>query len=272
MNIKKDGLMIKSTWFKRVLSLGTILTASIVVCAGSARADEAEAIKLLNGMSDYVAGQKSLSATFDASIEVVTHDLEKIQFNNSGKVLLERPNKFRASRVGGYAEVELTYDGKTATVLSKGSNAYAQLQLAGTTDEMFDRLRTDFGMQIPGADLLVTNVFDVLKKDVVQAKYIGPAVIGGVECEHLAFRNEETDWQLWVQKGPQAIPCKLVITTKAVTGAPQYTLIIKEWKTDAAPAANAFDFVAPTGAKSVKLEDLSDIDELPAGVVKGAAQ
>ena len=59
-------------------------------------------------------------------------------------------------------------------------------------------------MQIPGADLLVTNVFDVLSKDVVQAKYIGPAVIGGVECDHVAFRNDDTDWQLWVQKGSQA--------------------------------------------------------------------
>jgi hypothetical protein len=65
----------------------------------------------------------------------------------------------------------------------------------------------------------VTNVFDVQSKDVVQAKYIGPAVIGGVECDHVAFRNDYTDWQLWVQKGPHAIPCKLVITTKAVTGA-----------------------------------------------------
>lgn len=264
--------MQRCSWFKRTPTLVVMLAASSLVSAASACADQDEPLKLLKGMSNYVSGQKSISAKFDASIEVVTHDLEKIQFNNSGEALLVRPNKFRASRVGGYADVELTYDGKTATVLSKGANAYAQLPLAGTTDEMFDRLRSDFGMQIPGADLLVTNVFDVLSKDVVQAKYIGPAVIGGVECEHVAFRNDETDWQLWVQKGPQAIPCKVVITTKAVTGAPQYTLTIKEWKTDATPAANTFEFAAPAGAENVKLEDLSDIDELPAGVVKGAAQ
>ncbi len=264
--------MQRCSWFKQLPLVVALLTASALVSAENAYADQDEALKLLKGMSDYVSGQKSISAKFDASIEVVTHDLEKIQFNNSGEALLVRPNKFRASRVGGYADVELTYDGKTATLLSKAANAYAQLPLAGTTDEMFDRLRSDFGMQIPGADLLVTNVFDVLSKDVVQAKYIGPAVIGGVECEHVAFRNDETDWQLWVQKGPQAIPCKLVITSKTVTGAPQYTLTIKEWKTDATPAANTFEFVAPNDAQSVKLEDLSDIDELPAGVVKGAAQ
>jgi hypothetical protein len=256
----------------RMLSVGAMLTVTAVASAGIARAESGEAMTLLKGMSDFVSGQKVISASFDASIEVVTPELEKIQFNNSGEVLLARPDKLRASRTGGYADVELTYDGKTATVLAKGLNSYAQLELAGTTDSLFDRLRSDFGMQIPGADLLASDAFDVLKADVVQATYIGPAIIGGVECDHLAFRNDETDWQLWVQKGPQAIPRKLVITTKAVTGAPQYTLVIRDWKTDAAPAANAFEFVAPNGAENVKLENLTDIDELPAGVVKGAAK
>ena len=253
--------------FKRVA-----LVAMLTFVAADVRADQPDALKLLKGMTDYVSGQKTISAKFDASIEAVTHDLEKIQFNNSGEVMLVRPDKFRASRIGGYADVELTFDGKTATVLSKGDNAYAQLPVAGSTDQMFDHLRSDFGMQIPGADLLVTNAFDVLSRDVVQSKYIGPAVINGVVCEHLAFRNEETDWQLWVRQGPEAIPCKLVITSKAVTGAPQYTLTVKEWKTDAAPADTTFSFAAPAGAQSVKLEELKDIDELPAGVVKGGAQ
>jgi hypothetical protein len=254
---------------KRTLPLAAMLTASILIPAGDARADKDQAMKFLKAMSDYVAAEKTISATFDASIEVVTPDLEKIQFNNSGEVLLVRPDKFRASRVGGYADVELTYDGKMITLLGKGVNAYAQLEATGSTDEMFERLRLDFGMQIPGADLLVTDVFDVLSADVVEAKYIGPAVIGGIDCEHLAFRNATTDWQLWVEKGAKAIPRKLVISTKALTGGPQYTLVIKEWKTDAAPAADAFQFVAPEGAEKMDLEDLPDIDELPAGVEIG---
>lgn len=262
----------RSTNWLRIFPVSAMLTVAVLAAGGNARADSGEAIKLLKGMSEFISGQKVISASFDASIEVVTDELEKIQFNNSGELLMARPNKFRASRVGGYADVELIFDGETATVLGKGLNAYARIPIAGTTDDMFDRLRTDFGMQLPGADLLETKVFDVLSSDIVQAKYIGPAVIGGIACEHLAFRNDETDWQLWVQRGPQPIPRKLVITTKAVTGAPQYTLVVKEWKTDAAPAENAFEFSAPEGAESVKLEDLTDIDELPAGVVKGAAK
>lgn len=115
-------------------------------------------------------------------------------------------------------------------------------------------------------------MFKELTRDVVQAKHIGVGIIGGRECEHLAFRNDDTDWQLWVESGSQPIPRKLVITSKAVTGAPQYTLVITDWKTNVAAPSDAFVFKAPQGAKSVKLEELSDIDELPAGVVKGANQ
>lgn len=219
-------------------------------------------------MSDYVAGQKTISATFEASIEIVTPELEKLQFNNSGQVVLARPDKLRASRLGGYADVELVFDGKKVAILGKNINAYAQVDAPGTTDQMYDRLRNDFGIQMPGADLLLTNVFEVLSKDVVVAKHIGAGVIGGVECEHLAFRNDDTDWQLWVQAGAQPIPRKLVITTKSVTGSPQYSLVIREWKTDQAPVADTFEFKTPQGAKQVKVEDLADVDELPAGVVK----
>ena len=52
-----------------------------------------DASKILKAMSDYVAGQKTISMTFDADIEVITSELQKIQFTSSGKVLLSRPDK-----------------------------------------------------------------------------------------------------------------------------------------------------------------------------------
>ena len=71
---------------------------------------------------------------------------------------------------------------------------------------------------------------------------IGKGVIDGVECDHLAFRNVETDWQIWIESGAKPIPRKYVITSKGIGEAPQYTLRIKDWKTDV--AADAFAFKA----------------------------
>ena len=88
--------------------------------------------------------------------------------------------------------------------------------------------------------------------------------------DHLAFRAQDVDWQLWVEVGNRPIPRKYVITSKAVTGAPQYTLRIKDWKTNVEVTADAFAFKPPADAKKVEISSLSDIDEVPHGVTPGA--
>lgn len=70
-------------------------------------------------------------------------------------------------------------------------------------------------------------------------------VVDGVECEHLAFRTTETDWQIWIERGPHPIPRKFVIANKHVNAAPQYTLRIKEWKTDPTAGNDSFAFAPP---------------------------
>jgi hypothetical protein len=105
----------------------------------------------------------------------------------------------------------------------------------------------------------------------LDAKHIGEGVVDGVECEHLAFRNEDTHWQLWVEKGDRPIPRKYVITSKAVAAAPQYTLLIKEWKEEQ-PPADVFTAALPADAKKVDFKELKAMDEVPEGVVIGESQ
>jgi hypothetical protein len=228
----------------------------------SARAADDDALKILKAMSDYLASQKAISSDFDSTLEVMTPQGEKIQFNSSGTLLMKRPNEIRATRTGGYADVELLLDGKTATLYGKNLNIYGQMEGIGSIDQLIDALR-DRGMSMPGADLLLGNVYDTLSGDVIEAKHIGRGVIGGVECEHLAFRNQDVDWQLWVQVGEKPIPCKYVITSKAVGMAPEYTLVIRDWKTDVPVDETAFAFKPPEGAKKVDQNALADLDELP---------
>src|SRR5262245_46168083 len=65
---------------------------------GQARGDDAE--KILRALSDHLASQRNISLTFDADIEVITPDVQKIQFASSGRVQMSRPDKIRASRTG----------------------------------------------------------------------------------------------------------------------------------------------------------------------------
>lgn len=245
-----------------------VLAAALSV-APAARAQSDDAMKILEAMSSYLASQKTISATFDSDIEVITSDLQKIQFSSSGQVLLSRPDKIRATRTGGYTDVELVFDGKTLSFLGKHRNAYAQLDVQGSVDQLIDQIRAKTDAEMPGADLLVSKPFDELTADVLDAKHIGQGVIDGVECEHLAFRNHDTDWQIWVESGARPIPRKYVITSKTEAAAPQYTLRIKDWKTDVETKADTFAFAPPAGATKVSLEATGDFDEVPPGVMKG---
>lgn len=251
---------------RQVACATAILLASQLTPGSSVHAQDAQ--RILKAMSDHIAGQKSIAVTFDADIEVLTTELQKIQFTSSGQIVMTRPDKLHATRRGGYADVEMVFDGTTVSVAGKHNNIYTQAKVPGSIDKLVDQLR-DMGVAIPGADLILARVHEQLLEDVIDAKYVGHGVIDGVDCEHLAFRTTETDWQIWVEIGPRPVPRKYIITSKTVTAAPQYTLRIKSWTSDPKIAADAFVFKPPSGAKLVDIKALTGIDEVPAGVVVG---
>jgi len=250
-----------------------LVSVILLAAAGSgAQAQGGDAKSILKAMSDYVSGQKTIEFTFDSDIEIITPQLEKIQFASSGEALLCRPDKFRAHRLSGHADVTLFFDGKTVGILGKSVNGYAQFEAPGTVDHLIEALRAGHGVAMPGADFLVSNPYDVLVAGVEEAKLIGRGVIDGLECEHLAFRNFDTDWQLWVEVGKRPIPRKLVITSKTLNNAPQYTVRVKSWRTGVTPAPDAFVLAPPAGAEKLNPNALIELDELPQGAPAGGKQ
>ena len=47
----------------------------------------------------------------------------------------------------------------------------------------------------------MTNSYDELMKDVYDLKDLGSGVVNGVECDTLAFRKNDVDWQIWIAQG-----------------------------------------------------------------------
>jgi len=216
---------------------------------------------LLKAMSDYLAAQKTISMGFDSTFEVVSKDHQKLQLATSGTVDLSRPDKIHTTRKSGFSDTEMVFDGKTVSILGKGQNAYVQADVPGTIDNLIDQLRDKFHRQLPGADLLQANVYDTLMADVTDIKDLGSGVINGQECDHLAFRAKDTDWQIWIAQGKNPYPCRYVITSKSVDQAPQFTMEIRDWKAGGTPAASNFTFAPPAGAKKLDAKDLESLKE-----------
>ena len=234
---------------------------------------EANARAILKKMSDYLAAQQSISLSYDSVFEVVSDDKQKLQLAMSGTVDLVRPDKIRTTRQTGFSDTSMIFDGKTLTFFGKGQNAYIQTEAPGTVDQLIDQLRDKFQRPLPGADLLVQNVYDALMDGVTDVKDLGSGVINGQECDHLAFRSEETDWEIWIAQGDTPHPCRYVITSKNVDQAPQFTMVIRDWKSGG--GAGDFSFTPPAGAQQLTIEQLKELKEtsdLPENFKIGAAQ
>lgn len=156
-------------------------------------------------MTDYLGAQNTLSAAFDSDIEVITPELQKIQFASSGQFKLSRPDKLRVRRIGGYADIELIYDGKTVSLYGNDAKYHIQAEAPGTVDQMIATMQANSGLGMPGTDLILSNAFDELMASASEGKHIGQGVVDGVECEHLVFRSPDIDWQIW-SRAPS--PCR----------------------------------------------------------------
>ena len=252
----------------------TVVLSLMFLVGGVERvsADEADARRILKAMSDYVGAQESISLEFDATLEVVTKEEQKLALASSGTLTLTRPDKIHVTRQGGFADTEIFFDGKVMTLLGKNLNLYTQLDVPGTIDHLIDELRDTYQRPLPAADLLLLNSYDALMLDVIDVKDLGSGVIGGIECDFLAFRTNEVDFQIWIAHGNQPYPCRYVITSKRISGGPQYTIQIRNWKTGDEALAADFTFKNPTNADKVDLKELKGVGMLPDHFKEGDAK
>lgn len=244
-------------------ALGWVAFLAAALTGVAAHADEADAKRLLKAMSDYLAAQKSLSFNFESDLELVSTQQQKLALASSGTMTINRPDKLHATRTGGFSDAEMVYDGKTVTLFGKNSNAYAQVEAPGTIDKMVDMLRDKYHRPVAAADLLMSDPYKELMPEVYDVKDLGSGVIHGVECDHLAFRTKEVDWQIWIAQGARPYPCRYVITSKKVTGWPQYTVDIWEFKSGPQVAADSFKLELPSGAKRLLPEQVPGVNDIP---------
>ena len=143
--------------------------------------------------------------------------------------------------------------------------------MPGTVDYLVDEPRKQ-NRPLSAADLLLADSYEALMLDVVDVKDLGSGVIGGVECNYLAFRGKEVDWQIWIAQGERPYPCRYVITSKFMDGGPQYSIQTRDWKTGDEVAETDFSFKNLTDARKVDLKNLEGTDELPEHFTLGEAQ
>lgn len=251
---------------------GLLAVAAAAVGLPGASAAEAEALALLKGMTTYMAAQQAMSFRYDADLDVVTTEQQRLTLASSGTVSLARPGRVRFTRSTGFADIETVFDGSTFTLLGKKANVYMQVPFKGTIETMVDELKDKYRRPLPAADLLLPKAYAELTEGVTDVKDLGSGVVGGVECDHLAFRKKDVDFQIWIAQGQRPYPCRYMISSTTVPGSPQYSVQISNFQTGSAGVGQSFSFVPPKGARAISKDELKTIKsmgELPSHFTQG---
>jgi hypothetical protein len=220
--------------------------------AVEAPAQQVDANAILMRMADYLAKAKSFSVTVDAGYDVVQASGQKIEFGEVRHVLLSRPDNLRVDveRRDGSAQ-QIRFDGQTVTMVTPGEPFYASLEKPGSVDEVLYYIVEGLKTPIPLALLLVTTVPQELEKRVTEIALVDDETLGGRDVEHLAARTEEVDFQIWIAKGDESVPLRVVITYKNAPGQPQFWADLTNWNFSPQVDKSAFTFVPPADARSV---------------------
>ena len=208
--------------------------------------------QLLKASTDFIASRNQFSVDTRNSLEVVLYSGQKIEFNHTARQSIQRPNKLRAERTGDLVEQLFVYDGQSLTLYNATDKVYATTAAPATVEGMLDFARTSLDIVAPAGDLVYKNAYDILMDGVISGLVVGKAVIEGVRCDHLAFRAALVDWQIWIQEGAQPLPRKMVITTRDVFNAPQFSVTVTKWDLKPQFGAPTFAFAPPAGATKIE--------------------
>jgi hypothetical protein len=248
------------------MQLARAITAAIAVCwtasLSPAQADTApgtpegpgvspEADQLLRHMSDFLGKKKHFSVKVDATTEEVLKSGAKAQVQSAGMVYVKRPDELRIDKTGDDGSSQIVSNGKTFTIYSQRQNKYYTTTASPTLDATLSKVQDSSNVDLPGADLLFEDTYKELMEDTVSGESLGASVVQGVPTHHLVFQGREVDWQIWIEDGPQPLPRKYVITSKKIDGAPEYSVLLSDWKLEPKVEANWFEFKPPAGATPV---------------------
>jgi hypothetical protein len=248
---------------KRIAAIGLAVVAVLggVALVGSSQQQgtakiEPKAETCLKAMSSYLAGLKTFSFQVEEFFDDVQDDGLKIQLSNQRHLSVSRPNKVYGEDVGDTANSLFYYDGKIVTVYDRGQKTYATEKAPATIDAMLDDLHDRFNTHQTLADFLFADPYKVFTEHVQSGTYVGLHHVGKTKCHHLAFRQKQIDWQIWIDADEkQPLPRKLLITFKRQLDQPQYTALIHRWDIDPKLADDLFQFQPPAGIRKVDFLD-----------------
>ncbi len=211
------------------------------------------ALAALDRMGAFMSSLQEFSVRGETTKEEVLENGQKLQFAKMVDLWVKRPNALRADINSDRQRRQFFYDGTTFTLYAPRMGYYAQFAAPATTGELIDVLEQRYDVEMPLVDLFHFGTDPSIKEGIRSAIDVGPATIGDAETEQYAYRQDDIDWQIWIERGETPLPRKFVITTKSEASEPQFVALLT-WNLKPKLDPKSFAFVPPKGSHRIVFE------------------
>jgi hypothetical protein len=242
----------KTRKFRAIAILYTLIAFSLSFAAQAETLSvDPAATEILKKMTDHLGSVKQFSVQTQNTLEDLLISGHRIDIDVSSKVIISRPNMLRAERKGDLVDQVFYYNGKQLTLYNPLSKVYATTSAPDTFEGLFKHIYETLGFGVPVSDLVYSDAYPLLIKDVNLAAIIGSTFINGVRCHHLLFSRPGVDFQIWVSEGADPLPYKYVITDTASVDRLSVITYLTQWNVAPGVQESEFTFIPPKGTEQI---------------------
>lgn len=257
---------------RRPTRVTLMLALSLSACAQSARSPESftrpaeegrAAVEVLQSMGAFLAAQPRLAVTADTQYSAVQPDGQKLEFGGERRMAIRRPDRARIeSRARDGVTRFVYFDRGKISAAVPSQRLYASTEGPQNLHEAMDFMMGELEIPMPLADLLHPEFATDVVARIDSGLIVGEEVLDGVRCDHLAFRAERVDFQIWIAHGAAPLPRRIVISYREDAGSPEFRAQFEQWNLVPSLPEEVFLFTPPPGATRVSFDTL--LDRVPA--------
>ncbi|MDD1001383.1 DUF2092 domain-containing protein [Pseudomonas sp. TNT2022 ID642] len=216
-----------------------------------------QVVDKLIDMGNYLRSLPKFQVDAQVSRDTVLESGQKIKTESANTLKVVSHDRLYAKSEGDVRTREFFYNGKKLTQYSPYLKYYTTVDAPATVAETLHKVENFYGVQVPMEDLFLFGSDQAQIDALKAALYVGPSVIKGQLCDHLAFRQEGIDWQLWLTRSDKPLPCKLVITTTDDKSFPEYSAVY-QWNLKPTIPDTQFTFKPGKGDVAIAFKQASD--------------
>ncbi len=209
--------------------------------------------EVIHRMTQFLDVQQELVAEAFVTYQAVQDSGQKLHFDMLQRMALQKPGKlvWRTLRDDSSVDTAWFSNGRF-TLHGDPANLWAQVEGPDKVADLVTFLAEEYAVNAPFRDLIAGRTEEKwLSDEVTSVVYVGEAWVEGAWSEHVAVRKPGFDFEIWVRRGPQPFPAKLIIAFTDAPGKPVYSARFRKWATRI-PDNTVFEFEAPPGSERIE--------------------